>query len=81
MHRVVSIALSMIFGSYGLVLLKSTVISFVNLALDSFNFWFAKEKVTPVETRQEIIAEFLDRTIWLRFLLEKVHFLKPQYSK
>lgn len=44
MHRVVAIALSMVFGSYGLVLLKSTVLSFVNLTLDSFNFWFAKRK-------------------------------------
>jgi hypothetical protein len=81
MFRVVSIALSMFFGSFGFVLLKSTVISFVNLTLDSFNFWFASEKITPLDTRHEIIDEFLNRIAWVRVMLKSVFFLKPQYSE
>ncbi len=81
MYRVVSIALSMVFGSFGLVLLKSTVISFTNLIMDSFNFWFATKKITPSDTRHEIIDEFLHRTAWLQVLLKKVFFLKPHHSE
>jgi hypothetical protein len=81
MYRVLSIALSMVFGSFGLVLLKSTVISFTNLIMDSFNFRFATEKITPPDTKHEIIDEFLHRTAWLQILLKKVFFLKPHHSE
>ena len=72
MHRVVYVALSMVFGSFSVVLVKSTVISFTNLIVDSFNFWFAKEKVTSADTRHEIIEEFLRRISWLTFLPRKI---------
>ena len=62
----------MVFGSYSVVLVKSTVISFTNLIVDSFNFWFAKDKVTSPETRHEIIEEFLRRISWLTFLPRKI---------
>jgi hypothetical protein len=80
MHRVVSIAFSMVFGSFGLVLIKSTFLSFTNLILDSFNFRFVTKKITPADTRHEIIEEFLQKTAWPRILLKKILLLKPHYS-
>jgi hypothetical protein len=72
MHRLVYVALSMVFGSFSLVVVKSTVISFTNLVVDSFNFCFAKEKVTSADTRHEIIEEFLTRISWLTILPKKI---------
>ncbi len=80
MHRVISIALSMVFGSYGLVVLKSTVISFVNLILDSFNFRFAANKITPDDTRHEIFGEFIQVTSWLLVPFRKILSLVPHHS-
>ncbi len=81
MYRVVSIALSMVLGSFGFVLLKITAVSFTNLVLDSFNFCFATKKITPSDTRHEIIDEFLQRTAWLQILLKKIFFIKPHHSE
>jgi hypothetical protein len=65
MFRVFSMVFLFGTGTFGLVLLKNTIVFFVNLTLDSIKSSGDHRRITTSDARKDIYKEFFERISWV----------------
>ncbi|HET6418749.1 MAG TPA: hypothetical protein VFG19_01245 [Geobacteraceae bacterium] len=68
-------------GSFGLVLVKNTIVFFVNLVLDSIKMSKETGRIASPEVKETIYKEFFEKASWLPRRLGKLFCLRHPYAE